>query len=800
MTNTQTAASLLTLSILLSSAHGAAVWAVVPAGAPHTGASSVVPNLPSRQAKAAAMVDMLKTAYGPSLGAHGGKLEAADLLKVVRERVSSPAASAAEIEAGAAFLRGMQNASVNLQSLVPEVKAADERAGSALWSVMAGLSSASAWADAARELDIDGKMKALYDGAYAAVGAATAEPVRTAGLPTNAAARVRLDAYDPQTALQKRAEPPSPLNASSLSLTPASAEGLRAASGPLEAAPAPSFVLPGDAEVAEVMIGWMRDFYGPSLGSHGTHEHGSKFATAVAETRFSPSLSPAQIVAATLMLRSAVNDAERTRVLSLLAQRDARAHALFAAIAGEMVWGAQRELATADYDAKYKILHDAAALAAEGKRVELPRLYSIRPHDAEAQPTTLFARLNPFAAIKERKEPAADAGALRLKPAPAAEAAPAEPAKPAETRRGLSEAEKRRAVAYVDAILRLDPNDFQQAKQAHGAAETYFAKLQSEAAAQSRLLQKPLTRTSMQGSNNGAVGQVLTALQIPMSALDPSKVTFNPGWFTKLLVKINPWGKLPAERYAETFASSKEAIEGIAKSLETSRASLVSDIDALREDQSRMREIIRKLTQAVEMTMFIDQELDRRIASGKLDPEHVQFLNNEVVFPLKQRILDLQQQLAVNQQGVVAAQIVIENNQTLARSVSRTINTIPAVLQVAALIAQGLEGQREVIEAVNAANASGAQALENAARQAKIQGKMLHDQAAGSMMSVDKLKAAYKDFAEALGDISKFREAKLPQMTAKIAEFDELTRQGEGALQRIENAIGNTEKEPAKPQ
>jgi hypothetical protein len=44
------------------------------------------------------------------------------------------------------------------------------------------------------------------------------------------------------------------------------------------------------------------------------------------------------------------------------------------------------------------------------------------------------------------------------------------------------------------------------------------------------------------------------------------------------------------------------------------------------------------------------------------------------LFALRQRTLDLQQQLAVNQQGVLAIEIIIRNNRELIRGVDRALD------------------------------------------------------------------------------------------------------------------------------
>src|SRR5690606_42135790 len=58
-----------------------------------------------------------------------------------------------------------------------------------------------------------------------------------------------------------------------------------------------------------------------------------------------------------------------------------------------------------------------------------------------------------------------------------------------------------------------------------------------------------------------------------------------------------------------------------------------------------------------------------QIAQLPADDSRRSFMEEELLFPLRQRILDLQQQLAVSQQGILALEVVIRNNRELIRGV-----------------------------------------------------------------------------------------------------------------------------------
>ena len=67
----------------------------------------------------------------------------------------------------------------------------------------------------------------------------------------------------------------------------------------------------------------------------------------------------------------------------------------------------------------------------------------------------------------------------------------------------------------------------------------------------------------------------------------------------------------------------------------------------------------------------------------------------------RQRVMDLQQQLLVNQQGFLTTEMIVRNNKELVRGVNRALNTTVSALQVGATLAMALANQRIVLENVD---------------------------------------------------------------------------------------------------
>lgn len=243
------------------------------------------------------------------------------------------------------------------------------------------------------------------------------------------------------------------------------------------------------------------------------------------------------------------------------------------------------------------------------------------------------------------------------------------------------------------------------------------------------------------------------------------------------------------KRYFSRYESAQTVIDAIIHSLEEGREQLKRDNVTMSEDQRGMRQLSLKIERQVMLAQLLDQKLqyklDREITA---DSPKSRFVQEELIFPLHQRIMDLQQQLAVNQQGVISIEIIMRNNKELVRGVDRAIHVTVSALQVAVTVALALANQKIVLDKINALSQTTSDLIAGTAATLKTQGTAIHTQASQSMLQMDSLKSAFADITSAMDEISRFRREALPKMAESILEFDQLTAQGKAAIERMDQA------------
>jgi uncharacterized protein YaaN involved in tellurite resistance len=344
-----------------------------------------------------------------------------------------------------------------------------------------------------------------------------------------------------------------------------------------------------------------------------------------------------------------------------------------------------------------------------------------------------------------------------------------------------------RAREYADQLLAFDPSDGSSRESARNAVDTMGRDLQRRAAQRSRMLQAPVRDLSKGTEDGGPVARSLVDLRIEIEKLDPATIDLSPGWATRLVGRI-PGVGTPLKRYFMRYEASQTVIDSIITSLESGRDQLKRDNVTLGSDQKEMRGLTLTLTDQAALA----QALDERVVN-KLDFEidfedpRRRFIEEEILFGLRQRTMDLQQQLAVNQQGVLATELIIRNNRELIRGVDRSIDVTVSALQVAVTVALALAHQKIVLNKVEAINRTTSDLIAGTAERLKTQGSTIHEQAASAMLDMDALRSAFTDINIALDEISRYRREALPTMADAIVELDELTAKGEAAIERLEN-------------
>ena len=303
----------------------------------------------------------------------------------------------------------------------------------------------------------------------------------------------------------------------------------------------------------------------------------------------------------------------------------------------------------------------------------------------------------------------------------------------------------------------------------------------------SNLLREPMSVLMSDLQDGGSIAQSMIDLQHQISQIDPNRFNFKMSGFRRLLSKLPGVGTV-LSNWLVRFESVQAIINDIVESLKIGRKRLDRDNITLQTDKQEMYSLAQQLQEYVIYGQAVDTQLAARIDKEIDDHKHKQFLQKEVLFPLRQRIIDLQQQQAVNQYGMVTAEAIIQNNKELMRGVDRSLNVTVVAFQTASTLSIALEHQKKVLKGVQAINDTTNDLLLGTSKKLRDQGAQIQQQLASASIDTQVLQESFKNVYEALEQVNSFRVKALPQMSESIEKMNQVNKEMDSVIQDMHQA------------
>ena len=357
------------------------------------------------------------------------------------------------------------------------------------------------------------------------------------------------------------------------------------------------------------------------------------------------------------------------------------------------------------------------------------------------------------------------------------ELAPALDTLPEEKKQLLEKAEQN-----AEALMNLSDEAAPEKMATLKSLEEFGSGAMRKSAQKNALLAVTVGKLSQAGSEGGEVSKGLLDLHREIKDLDPSLIDFT---------KTGVLGKLfnPIRAYFKRYEKAEDVISDIIVSLNKGKTILANDNVSLELEKHQLIDLTKEISKEVELGMAMDAALSARVEKAKTDaydPEKIKFVEEEILFPLRQKIMDMQQLIVVNKQGIVAMEIVRRNNMELIRGVDRAMTVTVAALRTAVMVASALYNQRIVLKKIQLLNETTNNLISSTSQMLKEQGAEIHTQSMQTGVSVETLKTSFANLMEALDAISTYKQQALPLMKDTIAEFRDMAEKGEVQIQRLE--------------
>lgn len=341
---------------------------------------------------------------------------------------------------------------------------------------------------------------------------------------------------------------------------------------------------------------------------------------------------------------------------------------------------------------------------------------------------------------------------------------------------------KTQAGSNAQAIFEADLQNPQEREGILKPLDNFGLNEMSRSASHNEMLATRFVDLTKGGKEADNIGDQLMELNKQMKDLDPSRVDF---------AKKGVIGNLmnPVRKYFAKYEKAEGAISDIVESLDKSSRVLQNDNTTLLNEETYLREVTNKLLADIELGKQMDASIEAQIQSAEIegvDQTKIDFVREEILFPLRQRIMDMQQMIVVNQQGIVSLNVIRRNNKELIRGVNRAKNVTVSALRTGVMVASALYDQKIVMDKINILNETTENIIESTSHMLKEQGSEIQKHSAETMISPEVLKAAFAEALQAIDDVSTYKVQALPQMKETINMFSDMAEEGQKVVEKIE--------------
>ncbi|HLG51035.1 MAG TPA: toxic anion resistance protein [Chloroflexota bacterium] len=319
--------------------------------------------------------------------------------------------------------------------------------------------------------------------------------------------------------------------------------------------------------------------------------------------------------------------------------------------------------------------------------------------------------------------------------------------------------------SFVDSIVQVDAQSPAFERKVRSIRQLGDAEIRRSAETSSRFLDRP-TAALQNGplSQSSQIFTALLALRRQLESLDPSRhLGRRRGLLNRLPIRDR------IADYLRSYQSAQGHIDAIITTLYRGRDELTRDNAAIEQEKAHLWDLKGRLERYAYMTAKLDEALTARIAELEAtDPEKARALREDVLFHVRQKRQDLLTQLSVHLQGYLALDLIRRNNVELIRGIERATTTTIAALRTAVIVALALGNQRLVLDQISALNATTGQLIEATSQVLRQQAGEIQGQAAGAVVSVEKLQAAFNNVYATIDAIDSFKQSALETMQQTI--------------------------------
>ncbi|SJM57056.1 toxic anion resistance protein [Gulosibacter sp. 10] len=314
---------------------------------------------------------------------------------------------------------------------------------------------------------------------------------------------------------------------------------------------------------------------------------------------------------------------------------------------------------------------------------------------------------------------------------------------------------RHRADTWVGHLATLKPKTPEYTEQVRAISQVARAEIEQTSSASGRFFERSLQQARSDGDGGQAVevSKSLVDLRNLVEDLQPGE----QGAFGRFMSKLP--GSRGVKRYFRQYESNQEQLNAVLHALERGQDMLRKDNAALSVERKNLWDSMLELNKLSELLGELDASVVRKMdqLQSQGDAEAAKALDQDVLFAVRQRHVDVQTQLAVSVQSYLSMDLIQDNNLKLVDGVERAKTTTMTALRTAVVVAQAVENQRIVLDQIDAVNSTTNSMIEQTSAMLRDNSARIQQQASTAGVSLETLQRAYDNVFSAIDQVEQFR-------------------------------------------
>ena len=217
----------------------------------------------------------------------------------------------------------------------------------------------------------------------------------------------------------------------------------------------------------------------------------------------------------------------------------------------------------------------------------------------------------------------------------------------------------------------------------------------------------------------------------------------------------------PVTKYFRKFEQEEASLDEIMEALEKGKSILTNDNITLEIEKNKVLDTIKRLEVLYEEGQLKLGELLKTTEemSNCGDVSTAESYQKRVVNVLEKKLFDMKEMMIVNEQTVLAMEVIMRNNQELIRNVDRVRGVTLSTIHTAMLLAMTLNHQKITLKKLNQVYAKENRVLQGSER-------ILQKE-----ISVNGLQESFKEAFQVYDDALEQNENYLPENEIKVSEI-----------------------------